>query len=381
MRTADHLMLSVIKFGSGLDLHAHRATGRRRVVILTCAVIWSICPYLVSVAQSTLPVGNEVSAADAERLRDIWTTQRIIVQTARIEASYGIWGMQEVSRAHIESFIAKLLPLIQSDPRKETVVSFFQREFPGKQKPWRDVVFTLKGKQSRERFDGSSQTTPTNRVSQETVHDGKYIAMYWSDSKQVSIFEGQSPWSQLGLKDFVIIPTDNLLEYNVVSILDNKLRLSKGDRSVIIDLPHGDLLEAMRPNAAIYQCAFQVFDRVSLPLVVVRVDYRKEMLYQFSVLLVQNAVFNSPVLDDFKLAVPAGTVVADMRRKDDTRTYRATSPIKDVVSWLLNNAPVKADLSRAKSDRPDRSLLIGLNVGAVVFIVGLVILRRRKAIG
>src|SRR4051812_48962801 len=69
-----------------------------------------------------------IPEADARRLRDTWSAQRSIIQTARISGSYGLWGMQTFSRKETESFLRKLLPLLEKDPADKSVVKFFQNE-------------------------------------------------------------------------------------------------------------------------------------------------------------------------------------------------------------------------------------------------------------
>jgi hypothetical protein len=334
-----------------------------------------------TIAQPTHQL-SELRTDTAEDLRGKWLQQREGIQTGRIEGSYWLCGKQPVSRDKIATFLNGLLLVLERQPTKEVAADHISKSFPGEAvgMQWRNLAFTVDGRKTREKFERGTEKNK-DYITQETVWDGSNEAMYWSDSRQVSVFSANSPWSRMGLGSFRNVPSDNVSSLPIKSTDDNVVELGNETTSYFVDLKSGHLIRQTHDDAGAhsedYQIAFQQYDSVSLPTAVVSVTYYKESLYRLSIMVVRTAEFNISLSDDFRLAAPGGTVIADLRPDGNDDAYLTKHAVTDSVAWL-NRQRLSASKVTLEPSAGSRKNFLAINAGVVLLLAGLMVIKWRK---
>ena len=224
--------------------------------------------------------GKRLDQEKSDKLRKQWSTQRGLIRTAEIRAQYFLSGMQEIPRNQVEAFLAEFLAIVNDDPSVENVEGFVRKKFPVRKQSWRKAVLSTDGKYWREQLGDEVRYGPPSRPSMR---------------------------SNLSLKNFWIIPSDELLQIPCKVRGNGRVHFEQHseDRtdSIVVDLTSGHLLDANLTGKSIalsfgkhrYQGAFRDFSGISFPTVTVDIDYRDDELYMVHLFLVEDAKFNQPL--------------------------------------------------------------------------------------
>lgn len=199
---------------------------------------------------------------------------------------------------------------------------------------------TIDGTKARERLHVLKPSSDELDYSRESVFDNHNASMLLTDSGQATLFGPEIRFSMLGISDIACFAPAQIVDLPMTQQADGRLLFHAKDdsHSKYLLNPELHVVEHFGTDTSDrYAIDWQPFDGVLLPQLAIEAHYRKGLLYEFSVLCLEDAVINHPIADSFALAVPKGTVISDQRphRGDRPMAWTATTDVPSIVEFVV----------------------------------------------